>query len=133
MDPQCGLASYGGNETVCIEGRSVFASFDGGAITLGAGVVLLTATDRAIDLGYEDLNDRDQLRHDPPAIERPLVDQSATSQANEARQKPVRPPGALRSQPTLRAIALTVSPWRFKSWIKTISPECDHLPASFLL
>src|SRR5215204_2281269 len=82
-----------------IEGRSVVASFTGGAITSDAGALLLGATDRAIGLverfaacfqdardpgliehelpalvgqrvfgialGYEDLVDHDQLRHDP--------------------------------------------------------------------
>src|SRR5215207_7723796 len=82
-----------------VEGRSVVASFTGGAITSDAGALLLGATDRAIDLverfaacfqdardpdliehemttlvghrvfgialGYEDLVDHDQLRHDP--------------------------------------------------------------------
>ena len=82
-----------------VEGRSVVASFDGGAITSDAGALLLGATDRAIRLvdrfascfgdarspvliehevhtlvgqrvfglalGYEDLNDHDELRHDP--------------------------------------------------------------------
>jgi hypothetical protein len=82
-----------------VAGRSVVASFDGGAITSDAGALLLGATDRAIGLvdrfascfrdarspaliehevrtlvgqrvfglalGYEDLNDHDELRHDP--------------------------------------------------------------------
>lgn len=82
-----------------VEGRTVVASFDGGAITSDAGALLLGATDRAIDLvgrvascftdardpervehevatlvgqrvfgialGYEDLIDHDQIRHDP--------------------------------------------------------------------
>jgi len=82
-----------------VEGRSVVASFTGGAITSDAGALLLGATDRAIGLverfaacfqdardpgliehelpalvgqrvfgialGYEDLVDHDQLRHDP--------------------------------------------------------------------
>src|SRR5829696_5986072 len=82
-----------------VEGRSVVASFTGGAITSDAGALLLGATDRAIGLverfaacfqdardpgliehelpalvgqrvfgialGYEDLIDHDQLRHDP--------------------------------------------------------------------
>jgi hypothetical protein len=82
-----------------VEGRSVVASFDGGAITSDAGALLLGATDKVlgltgklaacfkdsrnpafiehavetlvmqrvvgIALGYEDLNDHDQLRHDP--------------------------------------------------------------------
>jgi len=82
-----------------VEGRSVVASFDGGAITSDAGALLLGATDRAIRLvdrfascfrdfrsplliehevatlvgqrvfglalGYEDLIDHDELRHDP--------------------------------------------------------------------
>src|SRR5476651_1566567 len=82
-----------------VAGRSVVASFDGGAITSDARALLLGATDRAIGLvdrfascfrdarspvliehevrtlvgqrvfglalGYEDLNDHDELRHDP--------------------------------------------------------------------
>jgi Transposase DDE domain group 1 len=82
-----------------VEGRTVVAAFDGGAITSDAGALLLGATDRAIGLmdrfascfhderraeliehdvatlvgqrvygialGYEDLNDHDDLRHDP--------------------------------------------------------------------
>lgn len=82
-----------------VEGRTVVASFDGGAMTSDAGALLLGATDRAIDLvgrvascftdardpervehevatligqrvfgialGYEDLIDHDQIRHDP--------------------------------------------------------------------
>jgi Transposase DDE domain group 1 len=82
-----------------VEGRSVVAGFDGGAITSDAGALLLGEADRAIGLtarfascftdarvpelvehevgtmvlqrivgialGYEDLNDHDQLRHDP--------------------------------------------------------------------
>jgi hypothetical protein len=82
-----------------VEGRSVVAGFDGGAITSDAGALLLGSTDRAIKLvdrlagcfadarnqaliehevktlvgqrvfaialGYEDLIDHDELRHDP--------------------------------------------------------------------
>ena len=82
-----------------VEGRTVVAGFDGGAITSDAGALLLGAADRAIGLvgrfaacfidrrrpelvehhlptlvgqrifgialGYEDLNDHDELRHDP--------------------------------------------------------------------
>jgi len=82
-----------------VEGRSVVAAFDGGAITSDAGALLLGATDRAIGLverfaacfadgraaervehglatlvgqrvfgialGYEDLIDHDEIRHDP--------------------------------------------------------------------
>ena len=82
-----------------VEGRSVVAAFDGGAITSDGGALLLGAADRAvrlverfagcfadgrrqnriehemttlvgqrvvgIALGYEDLLDHDQLRHDP--------------------------------------------------------------------
>src|SRR5918993_5925653 len=82
-----------------VEGRSVVAAFDGGAITSDAGALLLGGTDRAIGLverfaacfqdardaeriehtvstlvgqrvfgialGYEDLIDHDDLRHDP--------------------------------------------------------------------
>src|SRR5262245_11923945 len=86
-------------EFAAVEGRTVVAGFDGGAITSDAGALLLGATDRAIRLigrfaecfidrrrpeyvehrvatlvgqrvfgialGYEDLNDHDELRHDP--------------------------------------------------------------------
>ena len=82
-----------------VEGRKVVAGFDGGKMTSDAGAMLLSATDRAIDLvgrfagcfadhraaeliehevrtlvgqrvygialGYEDLLDHDELRHDP--------------------------------------------------------------------
>jgi len=82
-----------------VEGLPVVAEFDGGALTLDAGGLLLGATDKAIGLvkrlarcfrdarrpewiehsvatlvgqrvfgialGYEDLNDHDELRHDP--------------------------------------------------------------------
>jgi len=82
-----------------VEGRKVVAAFDGGKMTSDAGAMLLSATDRAIDLvgrfagcfadhraaeliehevrtlvgqrvygialGYEDLLDHDELRHDP--------------------------------------------------------------------
>ena len=82
-----------------VEGRSVVAAFDGGAVTSDAGALLLGASDRAIGLidrfaacfddgrsrgrvvhevrsmvgqrvfgialGYEDVNDHDDLRHDP--------------------------------------------------------------------
>ena len=82
-----------------VEGRSVVAAFDGGAMTSDAGALLLGATDRAVGLidrfaacfvdrrdgrliehalrtlvgqrvfgialGYEDLIDHDELRHDP--------------------------------------------------------------------
>lgn len=82
-----------------VEGWSVVADFDGGAITSDAGALLLGATDLALGLvdrlagcfrdqrrpeliehsvatligqrvfalalGYEDLNDHDELRHDP--------------------------------------------------------------------
>src|SRR5215213_983705 len=81
-----------------VEGYSVVAAFDGGAMTSDAGALLLGATDRVlgltrrlagcfkdsrdpaytehtvetlvmqrvvgIALGYEDLNDHDQIRHD---------------------------------------------------------------------
>ena len=82
-----------------VEGRSVVAEFDGGALTSDAGGLLLGAADQRLDLGrriarcfrdardprlvehsvatligqrvfgialgYEDLNDHDELRHDP--------------------------------------------------------------------
>ena len=82
-----------------VEGRSVVAAFDGGAVSSDAGALLLGAADRAIGLvdrfaacfgdgraqgqviheipamvgqrvfgialGYEDVNDHDELRHDP--------------------------------------------------------------------
>ena len=87
------------SEFARVEGRSVVADFDGGALTSDAGGLLLGAADRRIDLvgrlagcfrdardpryvehpvaalvgqrvygialGYEDLNDHDELRHDP--------------------------------------------------------------------
>jgi hypothetical protein len=93
---ECNLTLF---EFAPVEGRSVVAAFDGGAITSDAGALLLGETDRAIRLtdrfaacfvdarvselvehevgtmvlqrvvgialGYEDLNDHDQLRHDP--------------------------------------------------------------------
>src|SRR5271155_2977691 len=85
-----------------VEGRSVVAAFDGGAVTSDAGALLLGTADRAIRLverfadcfrdqrrqdliehqvrtlvgqrvfgialGYEDLNDHDELRHDPVMV-----------------------------------------------------------------
>ncbi len=85
-------------ELASVQGRTVMAAFDGGAITSDAGALLLGSTDRAIRLverfaacftdarrpdlvvheiatlvmqrvfgialGYEDLSDHDQLRHD---------------------------------------------------------------------
>ena len=82
-----------------VEGRSVVAEFDGGALTSNSGGLLLGAADQRLDLvrriarcfrdardprlvehsvatligqrvfgialGYEDLNDHDELRHDP--------------------------------------------------------------------
>lgn len=96
MPTECNLNLFG---FARVEGRSVVAAFDGGAITSDAGALLLGATDRAIRLvdrfascfkdarsavlvehevrtlvgqrvfglalGYEDLNDHDELRHDP--------------------------------------------------------------------
>ena len=96
MPTECSLDLFG---FARVAGRSVVASFDGGAITSDAGALLLGATDRAIRLvdrfvscfrdarspmliehevrtlvgqrvfglalGYEDLNDHDELRHDP--------------------------------------------------------------------
>ena len=87
------------SEFARVEGRSVVAEFDGGAVTSDAGGLLLGAADKAIGLvrrlagcfrdqrdgrfiehtvatlvgqrvfgialGYEDLNDHDELRHDP--------------------------------------------------------------------
>ena len=47
MQTQCNTASF---EFARVEGRSVVASFDGGAITSDAGGILLGATDRAIGL-----------------------------------------------------------------------------------
>lgn len=86
-------------EFASVDGRSVVAAFDGGAITSDAGALLLGEANRAIRLtdrfaacftdarmsalvehevgtmvlqrivgialGYEDLNDHDELRHDP--------------------------------------------------------------------
>ena len=96
MQTECSADLFG---FAPVEGRSVVAAFDGGAITSDAGALLLGATDRAtgmmgrfascfddvrrqdriehevatlvgqrvfgIALGYEDLNDHDELRRDP--------------------------------------------------------------------
>jgi hypothetical protein len=96
MPTECSADPF---EFAAVEGRTVVAAFDGGAITSDAGALLLGATDRAIRLverfaacfqddraaewvehtvpvlvgqrvigialGYEDLVDHDQLRHDP--------------------------------------------------------------------
>jgi hypothetical protein len=64
MPTECSPALF---EFAPVETRRVVAGFDGGAITSNAGALLLGATDRAIGiaLGYEDLVDHDQLRHDP--------------------------------------------------------------------
>lgn len=96
MPTQCSADLFG---FAPVEGRTVVAAFDGGAMTSDAGALLLGATDRVlgltrrlaacfkdsrdpayiehtletllmqrvvgIALGYEDLNDHDQLRHDP--------------------------------------------------------------------
>ena len=96
MQTQCSPDMFG---FAPVEGRSVVAGFDGGAITSDAGALLLGATDRVIRvvdrfarcfrderdpariehgvatlvgqrvfgiaLGYEDLVDHDELRHDP--------------------------------------------------------------------
>ena len=53
-----------------VEGRSVVAAFDGGAITSDAGALLLGATDRAIGLVarfaacFQDARDPERLEHD---------------------------------------------------------------------
>jgi hypothetical protein len=96
MPTECNPALF---DFPAVEGRAVVASFDGGAITSDAGVLLLGQTDLAIRLterfaacfadtrttelvehqvetlvmqrvvgialGYEDLNDHDNLRRDP--------------------------------------------------------------------
>jgi len=96
MSTECSADLFG---FAPVEGRSVVAAFDGGAITSDAGALLLGATDRAIGLverfaacfadgraaervehglatlvgqrvfgialGYEDLIDHDEIRHDP--------------------------------------------------------------------
>jgi len=96
MPTECSAELF---EFAAVEGRSVVAGFDGGAITSDAGALLLKATDGTIGLmerfagcfidrrhpaqvehtvrtlvgqrifgialGYEDLNDHDELRHDP--------------------------------------------------------------------
>ena len=96
MRAHCNLDLFG---FALVEGRSVVAAFDGGAMTSDAGALLLGAADRAVGLidrfaacfvdrrdgrliehelrtlvgqrvlgialGYEDLIDHDELRHDP--------------------------------------------------------------------
>ncbi len=96
MPTQCNADLFGFSR---VEGRSVVAAFDGGAVTSDAGALLLGAADRAVGLidrfaacfgdarrqgqvvhrvgsmvgqrvfgialGYEDVNDHDELRHDP--------------------------------------------------------------------
>jgi len=96
MPTECSLEQY---EFARIEGRRVFAGFDGGRMTSDAGALLLGQVDQTIKLvdrfaacftdwrsaaliehevstlvrqrvvgivlGYEDLNDHDELRHDP--------------------------------------------------------------------
>jgi len=53
-----------------VEGRTVVASFDGGAITSDAGALLLGATDRAIDLVgrvtscFTDARDPERVEHE---------------------------------------------------------------------
>ena len=55
-----------------VEGRSVVASFTGGAITSDAGALLLGATDRAIGLVerftacFQDARDPDLIEHELP-------------------------------------------------------------------
>ena len=67
MQTQCSTASF---EFARVEGRSVVASFDGGAITSDAGAVLLGATDRAIRLVdrladcFTDHRDRRLIEHE---------------------------------------------------------------------
>ena len=101
MRTECSAETVGTElfEFAAVEGRSVVAGFDGGAITSDAGALLLRSTDGAIRLigrfaecfvdrrradyvehlvptlvgqrvfgialGYEDINDHDDLRHDP--------------------------------------------------------------------
>ncbi|HTR14360.1 MAG TPA: IS1380 family transposase [Roseiarcus sp.] len=96
MQTECSAESI---ELGRVEGRSVVAAFNGGALTSDAGGLLMGAADRTINLvrrlagcfrdardprlvehsvatlvgqrvfgialGYEDLNDHDELRHDP--------------------------------------------------------------------
>src|ERR671927_152006 len=87
MPTECSADLFG---FAAVEGRAVVAAFDGGRVSSDAGALLLGATDRAIRLvgrdadglvhtvatlvgqrvfgialGYEDLVDHDQLRHDP--------------------------------------------------------------------
>jgi hypothetical protein len=109
-----------------VAGRSVIASFDGGAMTSDAGALLLGATNKVlgltqrlaacfkdsrdpayiehtvetlvmqritgIALGYEDLNDHDQLRHDPVMAVLAGETQSEMAARDEAerRGKPAR-------------------------------------------
>src|SRR5687767_15886383 len=57
-----------------VEGRSVVASFTGGAITSDAGALLLGATDRALDLVerfaacFQDARDPDLIEHELPTL-----------------------------------------------------------------
>src|SRR5215216_2626153 len=80
MPTECSAELF---EFAPVERRAVVAGFDGGAITSDAGALLLGATDGAIRLiehfvptliaqrvfgialGYEDISDHDDLRHDP--------------------------------------------------------------------
>jgi hypothetical protein len=96
MQTQCNSQQF---EFEAVEGRSVVAAFDGGAVSSDAGALLLSRLDRAVGLierfagcfddgrdpdliehsvrtlvgqrvlgialGYEDLIDHDELRHDP--------------------------------------------------------------------
>src|SRR5678816_2983313 len=80
MQTECSADLFG---FARVEGRAVIAGFDGGEITSDAGGLLLGAADRAIGLvdrtvatmvgqrvfgialGYEDVVDHDELRHDP--------------------------------------------------------------------
>ena len=67
MQTQCSTASF---NFAPVEGRSVVASFDGGAITSDAGAVLLKAADRAVGLldrfaaCFDDRRRGDLIEHD---------------------------------------------------------------------
>lgn len=66
-----------------VAGRQVVACFDGGAVTSDSGALLLGQTDKAI--GYEDLNDHDDLRR--PGLDPGSGNGSARRQACGAAER----------------------------------------------